>query len=170
MCLWFGVAAPCVAAQTADPRPAVAVLNLRFDGAHANVLERGDTAVVAAATSKLLATLQASDRVTVIDSTKLAAAVAVREADGNPCDEGCALAVGRELGARWVAKGTVTKTSNLVWLLVAQLYDVASGHAVLADSYELKGDATRMAPAGARVFGERIERAIATTPAAPGPP
>lgn len=149
-----------LAAQDGGPRPAIVVLNLRFDGEHANVLEPGDTAVVATATSRLLATLQASDAVAVLDSARVAGAVAAAEADGNPCDNACALGVGRELGAAWVAKGTVTKTSNLVWVLTANLFAVATGKRVLTDSYELKGDATRMAPAGAHVFAERVEKAI----------
>src|SRR3989449_6345900 len=143
------VAAARSAAQTVGPRPAVVVLTLRFDGEHANVLSPGDTAVVAAATSKLLATLRASDRVTLVDSSAVAVAVAAVEAGGNPCDNDCALAVARQLGARWVAKGTISNLSNLVWLLTAELFDATTGKPVLADSYEIKGDASRMAPAGA---------------------
>src|SRR2546430_1842672 len=93
------------------------VLNLRFDGAYANVLEPGDTAVVRAATSRLLATLRAFDGVAVVDSGAVAAAVTAAEADGNPCDNACARVLARRLGARWVTKGTVLKTSNLVWIL-----------------------------------------------------
>jgi TolB-like protein len=156
-------AAASLAAQHASssPRPVVAVLNLRFNGEHANVLEAGDTLVAAAATTKLIATLRASERLDVVDSARVAAAVAAAEADGNPCDNPCALAVGRALGAQWVAKGTVTKTSNLVWLLNGELFDVAGAKPVLADSYELKGDPTRMGPAGAHVFAQRVERAVA---------
>ncbi len=154
------VAVP-LGAQTDSTRPAIAVLNLRFDGEHANVLEPGDTAVVHAATSKLYATLRASERVAVIDSGAVAAAVRAAEAAGNPCDNACAAAIARRLQARWVVKGTVTKTSNLVWILTAQLLDAATGRPLLADSYELKGDARTMAPAGAHVLAQRIERALA---------
>ncbi len=143
------------------PAPAVAVLALRFDGEHANVLEPGDTAVARAATSALRATLGAAPGITVTDSARVAAAVVAEEAGGNACDRACAVRVGRALGARWVTNGRLTKTSNIVWLLVAELCDVATGRPLLADSYEIKGDATRMAPAGARVFAQRIERAIA---------
>src|SRR5438876_3111169 len=104
---------PAAPGQSGAPRPAVAVLNLRFDGEHANVLQPGDTAIVAAATSKLLATLAASERVVLVDSSVVAAAVAA-EAGANPCDNPCALAVARQLDARWVAKGTITNLSNLV--------------------------------------------------------
>lgn len=153
-------------AQTSPPappapaRPAVAVLNLRFDGEHANVLQPGDTAIVASATSKLLATLAASDRVSLVDSTAVATAVGSAEATGNPCDNACAVAVARQVGARWVAKGTISNLSNLVWLLTAELFDATTGKPVLADSYEIKGDAARMAPAAAHVFAQRVEKTI----------
>ncbi len=149
-----------LAAQSGVPRPTLIVLNLRFDGEHANVLSPGDTAVVAAATSKLLATLRASERVTLVDSGAVATAVAAAEAGGNPCGNDCAVSVARRLGARWVAKGTISNLSNLVWLLTAELFDATTGKPVLADSYEIKGDARIMAPAGAHVFAQRIEKTI----------
>src|SRR3989442_3260052 len=86
------VTAPPLVAQSGQPRPAIVVVNLRFDGEHANVLQASDTAVVAAATSKLLATLRASELVTLVDSSAVAAAVAAAEAGGAPC--GHALAPG----------------------------------------------------------------------------
>jgi len=153
--------APAVRAQSgAPPRPAVAVVNLRFDGEHANVLSPGDTAVVAAATSKLLATLAASDHVTLVDSTTVAAAVGVAEASGNPCDNACAIDVARKVGARWVARGTIANLTGLVWLLRAELLDAASGQPVLDDSYEIKGDPARMAPAAAHMFAQRVEKTV----------
>ncbi|HYL54310.1 MAG TPA: DUF2380 domain-containing protein [Gemmatimonadales bacterium] len=151
---------PATRAQTRDPRPTVAVVNLRFDGEHANVLSPGDTAVVAAATSKLLATLAASDRVALVDSATVATAVGAAEASGNPCDNACAIDVARRVGARWVAKGTISNLSNLVWLLTAELFDATTGTPVLADSYEIKGDPARMAPAAAHVFAQRVEKTV----------
>jgi|SRR5437868_10229927 len=149
-----------LAAQSQSSRPAIAVINLRFDGAHANVLGPADTAIVAAATSKLLATLRVSEVATLVDSATVTAAVALAEADGNPCDNPCAVAVARRLGARWVAKGTISNLSNLVWLLSADLLDVTTGRAVLADSYEIKGEAARMAPGAAHMFAQRIEKTV----------
>src|SRR2546427_13170129 len=144
-----GVAAVPLAAQTRAARPAIVVLTLRFDGEHATVLEPGDTAVARAVTSRLRATLRASGGLAVVDSSAVADALAAVAADGNPCDSACARAVARRLHADWVAGGTVMKTRNLVWILTAEMLDVARGKPVLADSYELKGGATRMGTAGA---------------------
>src|SRR2546426_8842357 len=125
------IAGARLSGQTGGARPAIVVVNLRFDGEHANVLQASDTAVVAAATSKLLATLRASELVTLVDSSAVAAAVAA-EAGGDPCGNACAVAVARQLGARWVAKGTISNLSNLVWLLTAELFDATTGKPVLA--------------------------------------
>jgi TolB-like protein len=151
-----------LAAQSATARPAVVVLNLRFDDEHANVRQPTDTAVVASATSRLLATLAASERVALVDSGTVAARVRAAESDGNPCDHACAMNVARGLGARWVATGKITNLSNLVWILTAELFDTTTGKPVLADSYEIKGDPARMAPAGAHAFAQRVEKAIVT--------
>ena len=70
------------------------------------------------------------------------------------------MAVARTVGARWVAKGTISNLSNLVWLLTAELFDATTGRPVLADSYEIKGDAARMAPATAHVWAQRVEKTI----------
>ena len=147
-------------AQSSTPRPTIAVINLRFDGEHANVLGPGDTAVVAAATSKLLETLRGSPVLTLIDSATVAAAVAAAEADGNACDNPCAVAVARRLGARWLAKGSISNLSGLVWRLGAELFDVTSGDPVIVDSYEIKGDPARMAPLGAHMFAQRVEKKV----------
>src|SRR5437016_14333696 len=88
------------------------VLNLRFDGAYANVLEPGDTAVVRAATSRLLATLRAFDGVAVADSATVPAAVTAAEAAGNPSANPCAPVLPRRPGARGLAKGTVSRRAN----------------------------------------------------------
>src|SRR5437870_1916838 len=86
---------------------------------------------------------------------------AAAEADGNACDNACALGVARRLGAGWVAKGTISNLSNLVWLFSAELLDATTGQLVLGDSYEIKGGAARMAPVGAHRFAQRVEQTIA---------
>ena len=147
-------------AQTPRPPPSVAVLNLTFYGAHANSLEPGDSLLAERATERLLATLRASDRLSMLDSARVTRAVTAAEADGERCTVACARDVGRALGARWVAKGQVNKTSNLIWVFTGQLIEVATGRVVLDDEYELKGQAATMVPAGAHVFAQRVERAV----------
>ncbi len=160
LALLLPFAASPLAAQ-ATARPTVVVLALPFDGARANVLQPGDTAVAYATTAKLRATLATFADVAIADSTRVAAAVERAETAGNPCDNPCALTVARAVDAQWVVKGKVAKTSNLVWVLFGELLDVATGKDVLADSYELKGDAARMGPAGADVFAQRVAHAVA---------
>jgi hypothetical protein len=63
----------------------------------------------------------------------------------------------------------VAKTSNLVWVLTAQLIDLPSNRLILSDSYELKGDARRMGPAGAHVLAQRIEKKASASAATPAP-
>src|SRR2546427_7661292 len=63
------VAAPRLAAQGGAARPAIVVVNLRFDGEHANVLGPGDTAVGGGATGKLLPRPRASDLGPLVGST-----------------------------------------------------------------------------------------------------
>ncbi len=48
-----------------------------------------------------------------------------------------------------------------MWLLSADLLDVPTGRVVLADSYEIKGEAARMAPGAAHMFAQRIEKTAA---------
>lgn len=151
-------------AQRAAPGPALAVLDLRFDGAHATVLEPGDTAVVRAATAQLRATLAQVAGVSLIDSTQVAGRVAAEATDGMSCDNPCALRVARTIGARWVVIGTLAKTSPLVWVFFAGLVDVATGNPVLVDTYELKGEAWRMVPAGAVAFARRVATATGAHP------
>src|SRR2546426_3102578 len=108
------IAGARLSGQTGGARPAIVVVNLRFDGEHANVLQASDTAVVAAATSKLLATLRASELVTLVDSSAVAAAVAAAEAGGDPCGNARAVGGARQLRARSGAEGAISKLSNLL--------------------------------------------------------
>ncbi len=83
-------------------------------------------------------------------------------AGGQPCNVivRCARSVAREVGARWVVLAKVSKTSNLIWLLTAQLVHVPSGDIILDDSTELKGEPEAMVRAGARIFAERVARTV----------
>lgn len=72
----------------------------------------------------------------------------------------CSLAVAEAADARWVVLSKVSKTSNLIWLLAAQLIHVPDGEIVLDDTTELKGDPGVMVRIGARQFADRAARTI----------
>jgi hypothetical protein len=72
----------------------------------------------------------------------------------------CSLAVARAAGGRWAVLSKVSKTSNLIWLLTAQLIRVADGEIVLDDSTELKGEPAQMVSVGMRQFADRVVRTI----------
>lgn len=81
---------------------------------------------------------------------------------GIPCNVkvACALAVAKQQGARWVVMSKVGKTSNLIWLLSAQLIRVRDGMIILDDSTELKGEPDLMVSIGMRQFADRVTRTI----------
>ena len=72
----------------------------------------------------------------------------------------CAREVARGVNAPWVVLAKVSKTSNLIWLLTAQLVRVSTGEIILDDSTELKGDPATMVPVGARNFADRVARTV----------
>jgi hypothetical protein len=148
------------------PDAKVAAMDVALYNAQANVIEDSDTARAVLATQVLDSTL--SDRLGV----QLAAAAAVRAAaasdsarsitGGLPCNVivACARYAAGTSGARWVVLAKVSKTSNLIWLLTAQLIHVPSGAIVLDDSTELKGEPEAMVRAGTRIFAERVARTV----------
>jgi hypothetical protein len=149
-----------------SPDAKVAALEVALYNAQANVIEASDTARAVLATQVLDSTL--SDRL----GPQLAAPDAVRAAaasdsarsitGGLPCNVivTCARYAARSAGARWVVLAKVSKTSNLIWLLTAQLVHVPSGAIVLDDSTELKGEPAAMVRAGTRIFAERVARTV----------
>ena len=161
-----------IRAQSADARPEespnarVAALDVALYNAQANVQESSDAEKATLATEVLLATLGKLLPGQVADSAAVTAAAgsdaALRLAGGQPCNVivACARAVGRAVDAPWVVLAKVSKTSNLIWLLTAQLVHVSSGSIVLDDSTELKGEPDAMVRAGARIFAERVARTI----------
>ena len=83
-------------------------------------------------------------------------------AGGVPCEArvACSLAVARAAGARWAVLSKVSKTSNLIWLLTAQLIHVPDGEIILDDSTELKGEPGLMTRIGMRQFADRVARTV----------
>ena len=148
------------------PGARVAALEVALYNAQANVQEQSDADKAALATEVLHSTLakllpgQLADSGAVRAAVRSKAAVAI--AGGQACNVvlACARAVAKAVDAPWVVLAKVSKTSNLIWLLTAQLVHVPSGTIILDDSTELKGEPEAMVRAGARIFAERVARTV----------
>ncbi|MGH7631179.1 MAG: DUF2380 domain-containing protein [Gemmatimonadales bacterium] len=148
------------------PGARVAALHVALYTAQANVQEPTDSMKARLATDVLHATLakllgrQVADPTAVAAATRSPAAQAA--AGGQPCNVivACARAVATAVDAPWVVLAKVSKTSNLIWLLTAQLVHVPSGALILDDSTELKGESEAMVRAGTRIFAERVARTV----------
>lgn len=154
---------------TAPAEPAgarVAALDVALYNAQANVQEPSDSAKATLATEVLHVTLrrllpaQTADSGAVRTAARSDSAQAIT--GGQPCNVivACARWVAGEVRAPWVVLAKVSKTSNLIWLLTAQLVHAPSGRIVLDDSTELKGEPEAMVRAGARIFAERVARTV----------
>jgi len=148
------------------PGARVAALEVALYNAQANVQEQSDADKAALATEVLHSTLAKQLPGQLADSGAVRAAVrskaAVAIAGGQACNVvlACARAVAKAVDAPWVVLAKVSKTSNLIWLLTAQLVHVPSGTIILDDSTELKGEPEAMVRAGARIFAERVARTV----------
>jgi uncharacterized protein DUF2380 len=155
-----------VPAPLQPPDARVAVMGAALYNAQANLQEPTDARKAALADSVLRATLARLLPGQLADTAGLRAAAgadSLRALSGDQrCDVivACARAAARAAGARWVVMAKVSKTSNLIWLLTAQLVDVPTGTIVLDDSTELKGDPETMVRVGARIFAERVARTV----------
>jgi hypothetical protein len=159
-------------AQSAGPTPLeqaearVAALDVALYNAQANVQEATDAEKAALATVVLQSTLarllpgQLTDTTAVRTAERSQSARAA--AGGQACNVvvRCARAVASAVGAPWAVLAKVSKTSNLIWLLTAQLVHVPTGAIILDDSTELKGEPEAMVRAGARIFAERVARTV----------
>lgn len=154
------------ASRLEAPSAPVAVLMTALYNDQANLREASDSAKPAVATEMLRTQLtehlgaQALPY-DLIDSLATSPA-AVELAGGVACNVkvACARAVASRADAVWVVMTKVSKTSNLIWLLSAQLIRVSNGDIILDDSTELKGDPDGMIRVGIRIFADRVARAI----------
>jgi hypothetical protein len=157
---------PTISGALEPPDARVAVMAVALYNAQANLQERTDARKAVLADSVLHATLARLLPGQLADSGEVRTAAGADSLHAIAGDQSCgvivacARAVGRSLGARWVVLAKVSKTSNLIWLLTAQLVDVPTGKIVLDDSTELKGDPERMVRAGTRIFAERVARTV----------
>ncbi len=149
-----------------SPSAPVVVLSAALYNDQANLREASDSTKAGIGTAMLrdrltdsLADQVLSYRVT--DS--LATSDWAREFTGGiPCTVkvSCALALATMQGGRWVVMTKVSKTSNLIWVLSAQLIRVSNGEIVLDDSTELKGEPELMVRIGMRQFADRVVRTV----------
>jgi hypothetical protein len=159
-------------AQTDGPRgpeaptAPVAVLTAALYNEQANLREASDSAQAGLATAVLRARLadQLGSQVVpyaLVDSLERSA-TALAIAGGPPCHVkvACATWVATVAGARWVVMTKVSKTSNLIWLLSAQLIRTETSAIVLDDSTELKGEPSGMVRVGVRSFADRVARTL----------
>ena len=148
------------------PGARVAALEVALYNAQANVQEQSDADKPKLATEVLHTTLAELLPGQLADSGAVRAAVRSKAAaviaGGQACNVvlACARAVAKAVDAPWVVLAKVSKTSNLIWLLTAQLVHVPSGTIILDDSTELKGEPEAMVRAGARIFAERVARTV----------
>jgi hypothetical protein len=149
-----------------SPDAKVAALEVALYNAQANVIEESDTARAVLASQVLDSTLRHRLGSQIVSREAVRGAAASDSArtvtGGLPCNVivACARYAARASGARWVVLAKVSKTSNLIWLLTAQLVHVPSGGIVLDDSTELKGEPDAMVRAGTRIFAERVARTV----------
>jgi uncharacterized protein YjbI with pentapeptide repeats len=140
---------------------AAALFPVAFYGKGANSLERGDPEVAAMTDSILRSELQRSGRLVLVDSARLAQALAQAEAGGLECVSlECRRKLSQKAGAGWMITAKLSKTSNLIWYLSGQLTEVGSGRRLLDDEFELKGVAEEIAKGGARSLARRIVSSI----------
>jgi len=148
------------------PDAGVAALDVALYNAQANVIESTDTARAVLATTVLDSTLRDLLGPQLADPEHVRAAAhsdsARVLAGGLSCNVivACARHVATSAGVPWVVLAKVSKTSNLIWLLTAQLIHAPSGTIVLDDSTELKGEPDAMVRAGSRIFAERVARTV----------
>jgi len=148
------------------PGAPVAVLSTALYNDQANLREPGDSAVARVGGTVLRARLADSLRGQLLDpriTDSLERTPDMRALGGGvACNVkvACALAVARAQGARWVVMSKASKTSNLIWLLSAQLIRVEDGSIVLDDSTELKGEPVQMVRVGMRQFADRVRRTV----------
>jgi hypothetical protein len=165
VCAVLVITGPAAArAQGAAPSPLeppgarVAVMDVALYNAQANVQEPSDSEKPALATGVLDSTLTNLLPGQVVDPAEIGKAAGA--SPGCNVVVACARGAARAADAPWVVLAKVSKTSNLIWLLTAQLVHVPSGTIVLDDTTELKGEPEAMVRAGARIFAERVGRTV----------
>jgi len=164
----LGLGSGVLAAQAGPESPdaSIAVLTTALYTDQTNVREASDSTKSGLGTEVLRQRLEeqvASQLRPFAVTDSLATSPEALELTGRvPCNVkvACGLMVARRQDARWVVMTKVSKTSNLIWVLSAQLIRVENGAIILDDSTELKGDPDAMIRVGMRIFADRVIRTV----------
>ena len=141
------LASPAAGLQTATSADAPAdrqnVLVLDFQ-THNQSVNKEDTAelsrVATEATRMFRQRIQEDGRYTLVAMEDFQDARERLRSSGSGCTESaCAREAARSVGVSEVFRGRVIKVSNLIWYLVVEHADVASGEVMGQESIELKG-------------------------------
>jgi uncharacterized protein YjbI with pentapeptide repeats len=147
----------------------LALYSVEFYGKSANSLDPKDPQVAVMTDSILRSDLQSSGRFTLIPQARLTQALSDTTATGSECATlECRRAISRKLGAVWMGTAKLSKTSNLIWYLSAQLTEVNTGRRLLDDEFELKGIAEDIAKGGAHSLARRMIKAASSPPSDTG--
>lgn len=126
-----------------DPadRQKVLVLDFQTVDKSVNPDEAGEIARVATDAARMFRERVRDDgRFTLVTMEQFEEARSGLRSGGSGCDSGaCAREAARAAGVEHVFRGRVIKVSNLIWYLVVEHEDVASGKVVGQESIELKG-------------------------------
>jgi hypothetical protein len=126
-----------------DPadRQKVLVLDFQTLDKSVNPDEAGEIARVATDAARMFRErLQDDGRFTLVTMEQFEDARSRLRSRGTECDSGaCAREAARSTGIEHVFRGRVVKVSNLIWYLVVEHEDVASGKVVGQEAIELKG-------------------------------
>lgn len=131
------------AAETEDraDRETVLVLDFQDVDRSAKPDEAGEISRVATEAARMFRERIRDDgRFTLVTMDQLEEARSRLQSGGASCsDASCARDAARSIGVRHVLKGRVIRVSNLIWYLVVEHEDAASGEVLGQESIELKG-------------------------------
>jgi len=130
-------------AKAASGKELIAVLDLDILG--------GSKAEASVVTDRLREELLRTGRVTLVDRSQIDAILSEQalQQSGRTSQE-CAVQVGKLLGVRRIVSGKVTKVSETLWQVFAQVVDVESAETLRAESVMREGRFVELVQTGVR--------------------
>lgn len=135
-----GLQTASVTDATSDPQK-VLVLDFQVVDRSVNPDETGEITRVATEAARMFRERVEEDgRFTLVTMERFQDARSRLQSGGSGCtDAACAREAARSVGVQRVFRGRVIKVSNLIWYLVMEHEDAASGKVLGQESIELKG-------------------------------